>query len=150
MVVSSQTFHLEALFLRIKDCQVLLNILWPRLLESTRSCEVISSCLIFWLRSSHYLFLPIGWIMTRSWYTKFQWLTIENLIKIESRRSLIKANIFSRKYFIIRCSSFLCPISSRIIKIILHFVHCSHEIICTFKNLSITLKVFGSLILWMW
>jgi len=93
----------------------------PRTLESSWPYLIISSHSVLWLAGMTYICSMSLWILARTWNIKLQTLSIENLIVIETRRSMIEADILAWEHFIIHCSFFSSPFSSSVLEIILTF-----------------------------
>jgi hypothetical protein len=73
----------------------------PRLAEGPWSAHSISACN-----------LQLIIILSRPWHLKFQALSVEDLIRVETRGSAIEANLLAREGFIVSGSHLLCPLGS--------------------------------------
>ena len=79
----------------------ILEMLVPRLTEGPWSAHPISSCN-----------LQLIIILSRSWHLQFEALSVEDLMRVETRGSAIEANLLAREGFIISGSHLLCPLGS--------------------------------------
>jgi len=100
----------------------------PRTLESSWPYLIISSHSVLWLAGMTYICSMSLWILARTWNIKLQTLSVEDLIVIEPRRSMIKTDILAWEHFIIHRSFFSCPFSSSIFKIVLTFFFGSNDV----------------------
>jgi hypothetical protein len=78
-----------------------LEMLVSRLAEGSWSAHAVSSCN-----------LQLIIILSRSWHLKFEALSVEDLIRVETRGSAIEANLLAREGFIVSGSHLLCPLGS--------------------------------------
>lgn len=121
------------------------------LLESSWSHLIHCSKPIFRLTCISNVASLTLWILPRSRNIKFQALAVEDLVVVESRRSLIKTDVLSRKHLVILCSAFGRPLSSRILKVILASFLCFDNTLGTFDQSIISkLARIISLCLFLW
>jgi len=93
------------------------------------------------------------WILARTRNIKLQTLSVEDLIVIESRRSMVEPNILAREHFIIHGSFFPSPLGSSVLKIILTFFFGSNDILYAILSEQGTLsklRVIADLLLFVW
>ena len=131
VMIRLQSFLFESSLLRVKDgtsscscrdwCLSIHVAVSSWLLESAWSNLVNSPQSILGLACVRDVASFALWVLARSWYIKFQALTIEYLVVIESWRRLIKTDILTWEHFVVACSSFLGPLSSCILEVILTF-----------------------------
>lgn len=79
----------------------ILEMLVSRLTEGPWSAHPISSCN-----------LQLIIILSRPWHLKFQALSVEDLIRVETRRGAIETNLLAREGFIVSGSHLLSPLRS--------------------------------------
>ena len=79
----------------------ILEMLVPRLTEGPWSAHPISACN-----------LQLIIILSRPWHLKFQALSVEDLIRVETRRGAIETNLLAREGFIVSGSHLLSPLRS--------------------------------------
>ena len=101
----------------------------PRTLESSRPYLIISSHPVLWLAGVTYICSMSLRILARTWNIKLQTLSIEDLVVIETWRSMIKTDVLAWEHFIIHRSFFTCPLSSSIFKIILTLFFGSNDVL---------------------
>ena len=133
MLVSGQTLFLESLFLAVEDGFALEARLGgvgfaSRSLESSWPYLIISPHSILWLAGMTYVGSMSLRILTRAWNIKLQTLSIEHLVVIETRRSMIEANVLAREHFVIHCSFFSCPFCSSVLEVVLAFLVSSDDV----------------------
>ena len=79
----------------------ILEMLVSRLAEGSWSAQAVGS-------SNLQLII----ILSRSWHLQFEALSVEDLIRVETRGSAIEANLLARERFIVSGSHLLCPLGS--------------------------------------
>lgn len=93
--------------------------------------------------SLRYVNALVIWILTRSWNVEFQTLAIEDLIIVESWRSLIETYVLTRECFVVTGSSFRGPLSSSIFKVILDFLVCFDYVFDSFEKAVIEFRIIS-------
>ena len=146
MMICLQSFLFESSFLCVKDrtsscsccyCCLLGSIhvaVASWLLESSWSHLVHSSESVLGLACVCDVASLTLWILARSWDIKFQALTVEHLVVVKSWWGLIETDVLSGEHFVITCSTFLGPLSSCILKVVLHFLVSSSLTFRTFDQ----------------
>ena len=79
----------------------ILEMLVPRLTEGPWSAHAVSSCNL-------QLIIILSW----PWHLKFEALSVEDLIRVETRRGAVKTNLLAREGFIVSGSHLLSPLRS--------------------------------------
>ena len=133
VLVSGQALVLESLFLAVEDSVALETRLGgvrfaSRSLESSWPYLIISPHSVLWLAGMTYVGSVSLRILTRAWNIKLQTLSIEHLVVIETRGSMIEANVLAREHFVIHCSFFSCPFCSSVLEVVLAFLVSSDDV----------------------
>jgi len=140
MDISGQTFLFKSFVLAIKNNRRT-SALATRLLKSSWSTLHLNSRSVFGLgRKRNIRPLPQR-VLPRPWYIKLQTLSIKDLIVVKSGWCLIKANIFSRKYFIVQCPAFISPLSPIVLIVILDLIPHFQNLITTSNQWIITIPL---------
>ena len=79
----------------------ILKMLVSRLTEGSRSAQTVSSC-----------DLELIIILSGSWHLKFETLPIEDLIRVETGRGTVEADLLTREGLIVSGSHLLRPLGS--------------------------------------
>jgi hypothetical protein len=122
MIITLQSFHLKSLFLTVEYCHILSMHSFSSLLKCARTSLTNCTKLVFWFRTVFYCENFIFSVLSRTWNIKLKTGAKEYLIVSESIYCLVKTYIFTWVNFIIRCSSFWCPLCSWVFKIVLDSV----------------------------
>ena len=76
-------------------------------------------------------------------YIKLQTLSVKDLIIIESRRCLIKANVLAREDLVIGGAALRRPLCPRVLEVVLNLVGSCAELLRALKNLLSVILVEG-------
>lgn len=140
MIIGRETLLTESFLLRIENSLELLHCFSSWLLESSRSNLFCSCIFVLCLRSLSDFLKWLWRILSWAWHIEFQTLSVEDLIIVESWRSVIKTDVLSWEDFIVRCSTFSSPLGSSILKVILAFFICSFYIFVCFHEWTVQFR----------
>lgn len=122
MIITLKSFHLKSFLLTIEYSHILSMHSFSSLLKCAWTSLTNGTKLVFWFWTVFNCENLIFPVLTRTWNIKLKAGTKEYLIICKSIYCLVKTNIFTWINFIIRCSSFWCPLCSWVFEVVLDSV----------------------------
>jgi hypothetical protein len=119
VIIALKSFHLKSLFLTIENSHILSVHCFSCMLKCARTSLTNCTKLVFGFRTVFNCKNFIFFILARTWHIELKASSKEHLIVSKSIYCLVETDIFTRVYFIIRCSSFWSPLSSWVFEVVL-------------------------------
>lgn len=143
MIVTLETLGSKPPVLTIENSHV--RIVFHRLiswlLESSRTSLSHGPSFILGQTSLRDVNALVVWILAGSWNIEFQTLAVEDLIIVESRRSLVESYVLTGECFVITGSAFCGPLSSSIFEVILNFLVRFNYVFDSFEEAVVEFRI---------